>query len=468
MRPFSHLITAANRLINLLEICNSPSQIYQIQAQLIVQNLYPDTDIAYHFITACQSLGLTDSAHLLYSQIQTPNVFICNTLIKAFSHTQCPLKSISIYTQMHKNSILPNHYTFPFVLKAFSDLRDLKRGQCVHNQIIKMGHFNDIYVQNSLLNVYASGGNMDLCRKVFDEMPQRDVVSWTVMITGYREAGKFDDALVAFEKMQYAGEVPNQVTMVNALSACSSFGAIDMGIWIHGFIKRRGWALDVILGTSLIDMYGKCGRIEEGLAVFQSMKEKNVFTWNALIKGLALAKSGQEAVWWFSRMVQEGVKPDEVTLIGVLCACSHSGLVQMGQQIFSTILDGIYGFSPAIKHYACLVDLFAGSGYLEEAFKIIKEMPFEPTKPVWGAFLAGCRAHGNLELSEFAAWKLIELQPENSSYYVVLSNLYALMGRWGDVEKVRMLMKERGLKKNLGSSSIELQPQDHVHELLAQ
>ncbi|KAI8004461.1 Pentatricopeptide repeat-containing protein [Camellia lanceoleosa] len=136
-------------------------------------------------------------------------------------------------------------------------------------------------------------------------------------------------------------------------------------------------------------------------------------------------------------MVQEGVKPDEATLIGVLRACSHSGLVQMGQLIFSTILDGIYGFSPAVKHYACLVDLFA-------------------------------RAHGNLELSEFAAWKLIELQPENSGYYVVLSNRYALMGRWSDVEKVRMLMKERGLKKNLGSSSIELQPQDHVHELLAQ
>ncbi|GMP81957.1 hypothetical protein CsSME_00036477 [Camellia sinensis var. sinensis] len=267
MRPFSHLITAANRLINLLEICNSPSQIYQIQAQLIIQNLYPDTDIAYHFITACQSLGLTNSAHLLYPQIQTPNVFICNTLIKASSHTQSPLKSISIYSQMHKNSILPNNYTFPFVLEAFSNLRDLKQGQCIHIQIIEMGHFNDIYVQNSLLNVYASVGNMDLCQKVFDEIPQRDAVSWTVMITGYREAGKFDDALVAFEKMQYAGVVPNQVTMVNALSACSSFGAINMGIWLHGFIKRRGWVLDVILGTSLIDMYGKCGRNEEGLAV---------------------------------------------------------------------------------------------------------------------------------------------------------------------------------------------------------
>lgn len=237
----------------------------------------------------------------------------------------------------------------------------------MHTQIVKMGQFNDIYVQNSLLNVYASVGSMDLCQKVFDEMPQRDVVSWTVMITGYREAGRFDKALNVFERMEFAGVRPNQVTMVNALSACSSSGALDVGMRIHGFVKRSGWELDVILGTSLIDMYGKCGRIEEGLGVFQSMKEKNVFTWNALIKGLALAKSGEEAVWWFCQMEQGEIKLDEVTLIGVLFACSHSGLVQVGESIFRSLVDGKYGFAPGIKHYACAVDLFARSGHLEEA-----------------------------------------------------------------------------------------------------
>ncbi|XP_059625712.1 pentatricopeptide repeat-containing protein At5g66520-like [Cornus florida] len=458
--PLPNINHTTNRIIHLLDNCTSPAHIHQIQAQLILQTLHSDTTIAHHFITACQSLGLLDSAHLFYTQLQRPHVFICNNLIRALSHKHFPLKSISIYNHMNRNSILPNNYTFPFILKSLSDLRDLKQGQCIHTQIIKLGHFNDIYVQNSLLNVYAAGGNMDLCRQVFDEMPQRDVVSWTVMITGYREARKFDDALIAFMQMQYAGVVPNQVTMVNALSACSSVGAIDMGLWIHDFIRRSGWEMDVILGTSLIDMYGKFGRTKEGYGVFLSMKKKNVFTWNALLKGLALAESGEEALQWFLRMEQEGIEPNEFTLINVLCACSYSGMVQTGRQIFCSLIEGKYGFSPGVKHYTCMIDLLARAGCLEDAFKCIKEIPFEPTTAMWGALLAGCRAHGDLELSEFAAWKLIQLAPENSGYYVLLSNLYAEMERWKDVEKVRGLMKERGLKKDLGCSSVERGPQD--------
>jgi pentatricopeptide repeat protein len=366
---------------------------------------------------------------------------------------------------MQRNSIAPNNYTFPFLLKSLSDFRDLKQGQCLHTHVIKLGHLNDIYVQNSLLDLYASCGHMGLCRRVFDEMPQRDVVSWTVLIMGYKNAGEYDDALIVFEQMQYAGVVPNHVTMVNALTVCANFGALEMGVWIHNFIKRSGWGLDVILGTALVDMYGKCGRIEEGLGVFRSMKEKNVFTWNALIKGLALAKSGEDAIWWFNRMEQEGFKADEVTVIGVLCACSHSGLVDTGQQIFGSLIDGKYGFSPSIKHYACMVDLYARAGCLEDAFKLIRDMPFEPTKAMWGSLLAGSRDQGNLEFSEFAAWKLLELEPKNSAYYVVLSNLYAEMGRWRDVEKVRIMMKERGLRKDLGCSSVEPGPQEHVYEI---
>uniref|UniRef100_A0A2N9GSS7 Pentacotripeptide-repeat region of PRORP domain-containing protein n=1 Tax=Fagus sylvatica TaxID=28930 RepID=A0A2N9GSS7_FAGSY len=273
-------------------------------------------------------------------------------------------------------------------------------------------------------------------------MPQRDVVSWTVLIMGYKNSGKYDHALIAFKQMQYAGVVSNCVTMVNALAVCASFGALEMGVWIHDFIKRKG------------------------LGVFRSMKEKNVFTWNVLIKGLALAKSGEEAICWFNRMELEGFKADEVTLVGVLCACSHSGLMITGRRIFGSVIVGKYGFSPSVKHFACMIDLFARAGYLEDAFKFIREMPFEPTKAMWGSLLAGSRARGNLEFSEFAAWKLVKLDPENCAYYVVLSNLYAEMGRWIDVEKVRIMMKERGLKKDLGCSSIELEPQEHVYELL--
>ncbi|KAM7495885.1 hypothetical protein LguiA_020299 [Lonicera macranthoides] len=468
MAPFPQLSSTATRIFHLLHNCNSPTHLHQIQAQLILLNLHSNTTIAHHFINCCQSLSLLDSAFLLYIKLPQPHIFICNTLIRAFSHTQLPRNSVILYTRMHKNSILPNNYTFPFILKSLSDLRDINRGQSVHTQITKLGHLEDIYVGNSLLNLYASCGKMEVCRMVFDEMPQRDVVSWTVLITGYREAGTLDDALITFEQMQYAGVVPNRVTMVNALAACGSFGALEIGVWIHDFIRRSKWELDVILGTCLIHMYGKCGKIEEGLLVFESMKEKNVFTWNALIKGLALAKSGKDAVRWFFRMIQEGIKPDEVTLIGVLCACVHSQLVPMGRQIFSELISGKYfDFLPSVKHYACMIDLLARSGHLNDALELIKEMPFVPSRSIWGAFLNGCKAHGNQELSEFAAWKLIELAPENSAYYVMLSNLYVEMGRWNDVEKVRRLMKERGLKKTLGYSSAELESQDHVYELLA-
>ena len=463
MTPVLELV---NRIIFVLNNSTSRNQICQIQAQLILQNLVGDTKIASHLITACQSLGLLDFAHLFFfTQIRRPHVFICNSLIKAFSHSHTPRKPFSIYIHMNKNSILPNNFTFPFLLKSLSDFREYKQGECVHTNVVKLGHLYDIYVQNSLLDVYASCGHINLCRKLFDEMPQRDVVSWTVLIMGYRNARKSDYALIAFEQMQYAGVMPNHVTMVNALAACANSGALEMGVWIHDFIRRKGWDLDVILGTSLIDMYGKCGRIGQGLAVFRSMKKKNAFTWNAVIQGLALAKSGEEAVWWFNRMEQEGFKADEVTLVAVLFACSHSGLVDIGRQIFSSIVNGKYQFSPTVKHYACMVDIFARSGHLEEAFKCVKEMPYDPTKVIWGSLLAAGRAHGNLDLSEFAAWKLVELESGNSAYYVVLSNLYAEMGRWSDVEKVREMMKDRGLKKDLGCSSVELEPQELVNSV---
>lgn len=369
---------------------------------------------------------------------------------------------------MHKNSIPVNNYTFPFILKSLAELRLLKEGEIVHGRIIIWGHLGDIYVGNSLLNLYASCGVMRSCLQMFDEMLLKDVVSWTVMIKAYNEAGKHDDALIMFERMRGERVVPNRVTMVNALAACAGFGGLEMGVWIHEFIERSGWELDVILGTSLIDMYGKCGRIESGLLVFDKMGEKNLFTWNAVIKGLALAKNGKEAVSWFLRMEQEGFNPDEVTLIAVLCACVHSGLVHIGRQVFSLSITGKYGFSPSVKHYACMVDLLARAGFLEEALRMSRGMPFEPTRSIWGALLAGGRANGSLEISELAAHKLVELEPGNSAYYIVLANLYAEMGRWNDMEKVRELMKERGFKKDLGRSTIEAEHQDDkLHNLLA-
>ncbi|KAL7112695.1 hypothetical protein ACP275_04G018600 [Erythranthe tilingii] len=468
--PMSNPRNLAPRIIHLLNTrCKTRSHLRQILAHIILHNLRPDTTVAPCFIAACHSLNLLSSAAfpLYINNLTTPHTFVCNTLLKAFSHSGTPQKSPVIYSHMNKNAIPVNHYSFPFVLKALADLKLVEEGMSVHAQITKLGFLTDVYVGNSLLNLYAAAGNMSLCGKVFDEMLMRDVVSWTVVISGFKDAGRFDDALIAFERMKSEGVMPNQVTVVNTLAACAGFGALDIGVWIHEHVKMRGWDLDVILGTSLIDMYGKCGRIEEGLRVFEAMKEKNAFTWNAVIKGLALSKSGKEAITWFYRMEDEGFQPDDVTLIAVLCACVHSGLVHMGRRIFASLVDGKYGFSPSVKHYGCMIDLLARSKCLEEALRMIEKMPFEPTVSIWGALLAGCRAQGNSELSETAAWKLVELEPHNCAYYIILSNLYAEKGKWSDVEKVRKLMKDRGLKKDVGSSTVELENRERSLELVA-
>ncbi|KAL6506140.1 hypothetical protein OROGR_024321 [Orobanche gracilis] len=455
-------ITIAAKILHVLTTsCKTRSHVHQILAQLLLHNLQSDTVIAHRFITFCDSLNLLSSAAfpLYINNLRAaPHTFICNTLLKYFSHSSTPQKSTLIYSHMHRNVIPVNHYTFPFVLKALADLKLILEGALVHGQIVKLGFLNDVYVGNSLLNLYAATGNMDLCGKLFDEMPLRDVVTWTVMISGFNEVGSFDDSLIAFEMMRRGGVLPNRVTAVNALTACASLGALDMGVWIHEYVKSNGWELDVILGTSLIDMYGKCGRIEDGIHVFEKMHEKNVFTWNAVIKGLALSKSGKEAIKYFLRMGEsEGIRPDEVTLIAVLSACVHSGFVHMGRRIFSALVDGKYGFSPNVKHYSCMVDLLVRCKCLDEAVRLIREMPLEPSVSIWGALLAGCRSQANFELAEIAAWKLVELEPENCAYYVMLSNLYAEKGRWNDVEKVREMMKSCGLKKDMGSSTIELE-----------
>ncbi|CAI0472634.1 unnamed protein product [Linum tenue] len=453
---YRQLSSTGSKIIHFLSRCSSASHLHQIEAQFILRSLHADTKIAYHYINAAERLSvLHPSLPLFLIHLPKPHVFTYNTLVKAFSHSKDPGLPLSLYTHMLQCSLLPNNYTFPFLLKSLSDFRRFKQGQCVHSHLVKWGHLGDIYVLNSLLNLYASCGSMDMCRKVFDKMSDRDVVSWTVLIKGYGKSGKFDDALIAFEMMPYDGVVPNHVTMVNALAACAGSGAIEMGIRIHDFITASGWELDVILGTSLVDMYLKCGRIEEGTSVFRNMKERNLFTWNVLIKGLGLAKCGQEAIWWFNNMEQEGLGIDEITLVNVLTACSHSGFVDVGKQIFNSLLHGKYGFPPGLKHYACVVDLLARAGCLYEALEYIREMPFEPTKSMWGSLLNACKDHGNLELTKFIAEKLVELEPENSAYYVVLANAYAEMGRWNDAAEIRNIMKEKGLKKELGSSLVE-------------
>lgn len=240
--------------------------------------------------------------------------------------------------------------------------------------------------------------------------------------------------------------------MVSALGACAAHGAVDTGIWIHQYVQKQGWELDVVLGTALVDMYGKCGHVAEGVRVFSEMTERNVCTWNSIIGAFALAQDGEMALRWFYRMKADGVRPDAVTLICVLYACAHAGFVDIGRKIFNLIVQGEYGFQPGIKHFGCMIDLFSRSGHLDDAFRVVEAMPSQPNNVIWGLLLQGCKARGDTVLSEYVTRRLVELEPENASHYVTCANLYAETGRWLEAEDVLKQMKEKGLAKDAGWS----------------
>ncbi|XP_043723705.1 pentatricopeptide repeat-containing protein At1g08070, chloroplastic-like [Telopea speciosissima] len=295
-------------------------------------------------------------------------------------------------------------------------------------------------------------------------MIDRNVVSWTALITGYVKQKKYNEGLALFHQMQIAGVEINELTLVSVLSACAHLGAFEMGKWVHGYIDRNQLFLNSTLATALTDMYVKCGYINEASQVFEKLPERSVCTWNSIIGGLATHGRGEEALERFKDMVASGTRPDHITFIGVLSACNHSRLVDKAREYFN-LMRREYGLEPNIKHYGCLVDLLGKSGHLDEAYNVIKEMPIEPNGVLWGALLNACRANANVELAEIAMEQLVELEPFNDGNFVLMSNIYAAKLQWNNVAKLRRFMTERGILKTPGCSSIQIG--NKVHQFMA-
>ncbi|KAL5700890.1 hypothetical protein ACHQM5_026290 [Ranunculus cassubicifolius] len=423
--------------------------------------------------------------------------------------------------------IYPDNFTFTFVLAACSKLFGVFEGKQVHAHMVKYpirfgihswNSLMDFYVKigetgavvkrifddienpdgvswNCLLDGYVKSGSLDSATKVFDEMPQRDIFSWTSMLIGYANAGLLDEAsrvfdrmpernvvswsamiggyvrsgcckeaLDLFKKMQKEGVKADKITLTSVLTACASLGAFDQGCWIHAYIDKHRIDVDAHLSTALVDMYTKCGRVDVALNEFQKSREKKVFLWNAILGGLAMHSRGKEAVELFSKMLDERVKPNDITFICVLSACSHSGLVDDGLRIFQYMVNES-NVLPTVEHYGCVVDLLSRAGMLHEARQIINTMPMEADSSIWRTLLGACILYGDIEMGIEVGKFLIDLEPLDDANYVLLSNIYATGGRWKDVEKLRRIMKARGVSKRPGCSSIELN--GIVHEFIA-
>ncbi|PIA43756.1 hypothetical protein AQUCO_01800067v1 [Aquilegia coerulea] len=573
----------------------------ELHAYLIRNRIHTDPSSSISQVllsySSCSNNNSNDlhKAVLVFNQIQQPTTYLWNAIIRAFSLSDQPIQAINIYHQHTRNALTtPDNLTFLFLVKACTRLQDFLNGRNAHLQCLKLGfqsylflsnafirmygscadftsarkifdemsdrdlvswnslicgysqnyqfqqvltlfremqlqegikpdvvtmvkvvlactHLGDpqfadsvvnysqtnnvnidVYLGNTLIDLYKCRGSVESARNVFNQMPEKnivswntmivayakarnliaarelfedmpvkDVISWTSMINAYSQSNKFSDALVLFREMMMAKVKPDQITVTSVLSACAHLGTFDFGKSIHEYIRAHNIKADIHLGNSLIDMYFKCGSIENALDVFKEMREKDAVSWSSVITGLAVNGYAKDALSCFFDMLQEGVQPSDVTFVGVLVACTHAGLVDEGLQYFESI-EKVHQIQPTMKHYGCVVDMLSRSGLLDKAYDFILSIPVRPDAILWRILLSACKLHENVVLAETALKKLLELDPSNSGNYVLLSNTYAGADRWDDAVTVRKLMRETDVQKAPGCSSIEFDNSVHA------
>ncbi|KAK3157482.1 hypothetical protein QOZ80_2AG0123100 [Eleusine coracana subsp. coracana] len=447
---------------------------------------------AMHFLAVSGSML---HARRLFDESPVRDVVSWNTLIGGYVRRGFPREALELFWRMVEDaSVKPDEVTMIGAVSGCAQLQDLVLGKRLHGYVDSNGVKCTVKLMNAVMDMYVKCGSLELAKsvferidkktivswttmlvglmrlgtmedaqKLFDDMPERDVFPWNALMTGYVQSKRGKEAIALFHEMQEAKVDPNEITMVNLLSACSQLGALEMGMWVHHYIDRYRLSVSVALGTSLVDMYAKCGNIKKAICLFKEIPEKNALTWTAMICGLANHGYADEAIEHFQRMIELGLQPDEITFIGVLSACCHAGLVEEGRKFFS-LMSSNYHLERKMKHYSCMIDLLGRAGHLDEAEQLVNSMPMDPDAVVWGALFFACRMHGNITLGEKAAMKLVELDPSDSGIYVLLATMYAEANMRKKADKVRAMMRQLGVEKVPGCSCIELN--GVVHEFI--
>ncbi|XVE73913.1 hypothetical protein DITRI_Ditri11bG0156800 [Diplodiscus trichospermus] len=405
----------------------------------------------------CRDLG---SAMIILEKMEVDDVVSWNSMIVGCVRQGCEEEALLSFQKMHARGMKLDNFTYPSVLNCFASMKDMKNAMSVHSLIVKTGFQGYKLVNNALVDMYAKQGNLDCALRVFNHMPNKDVVSWTSLVTGYAHNDRHEEALKLFCDMRMAGIYPDHIVLASVLSSCTELTMAEFGQQVHANLVKSGLQSSKSVDNSLVAMYAKCGCIEDASRVFSSMQSQDVITWTALIVGHAQNGKGKDSVRLYEQMIATGTKPDFITFIGLLFACSHAGLLESGRSYFAS-MESVYGIKPGPEHYACMIDLLGRAGKLVEAEKLLNQMDVEPDAAVWKALLAACRVHRNLELGERAAKNLFELEPTNAVPYIMLSNMYSAAGKWEDAAQIRRMMKSRGISKEPGCSWVKINSKVH-------
>ncbi|XP_043722887.1 pentatricopeptide repeat-containing protein At2g20540-like [Telopea speciosissima] len=480
-----------DQFVPILRKCFSTAELKKIHARMLKYSLSQSNFLVTKMIDFCNAKGETEYAYLLFRQMVEPNIFIYNALIRAYTNNHFHEKAITVYRQMircrqRKSSIFPDRFTFPFLLKSCAGLLLIDLGKQIHGHVFKCGLALNSVIENSLIDMYTKCASMSDAHRVFERMMERDpiswntiisgyarlgqmktarlifesmsdktIISWTTLISGYSRIGCYTDALDVFRQMQFVGIKPDEISIVSVLPACAQLGALELGKWIHAYADKNGLLQNTFICNALIEMYAKCGNIDEASHLFSKMSYRDVISWSTMIGGLANHGKAHEAIEMFAEMKRAQVAPNSITFLGLLSACAHAGFLTEGLWYFDSMrMD--YQIDPGVEHYGCMVDLLGRSGCLDQALEFIKKMPIAPDSTIWGSLLSSCRTHGNLEIAVTAMENLIVLEPDDPGNYVLLSNIYADLGRWDDVSRMRKLIRNRRTKKPPGCSLIEV------------
>ncbi|XP_057858385.2 pentatricopeptide repeat-containing protein At3g16610 [Cryptomeria japonica] len=431
------------------------------EALILFQKMpYKDQFARTAMIAAYAENGMVDAAWKLFDEMSERNVVSWNAMIAGFVQNSRSEEAIKLFKQMQLLGVRSDSKTFASILPLCAELGALDQGMEIHDKIVRGGYQFEVILVNMLIDMYAKCGRIEKARELLDNMRQPDVISWTSLITGYAQNGRGDEALKLFQKMQSVGIKPDSNTFSSVLSVCANVAALQQGMGIHRELIRNGFQCYLPVMNALIDMYAKCGIMYKASKVFDNMQKRNVVSWTTMIAGYALHGCGSEALKLFEEMKGSGINPDHVTLVCVLSACNHAGLVEEGYKYFNC-MSYQYNITPTMEHYSCMVDLLGRAGHLDKAQDVINKMPLRPNISILCCLLAACKIHNNVELGEHVAEHILELDPINPAPYVILSNIYATVGRWVDLEKIRKMMNDRGIKKTPGLSWIEVNKQVH-------
>ncbi|XP_021753205.1 LOW QUALITY PROTEIN: putative pentatricopeptide repeat-containing protein At3g47840 [Chenopodium quinoa] len=405
--------------------------------------------------TMYNKCGKLDYGMCLFERMSIPDVVGWTSLITSYVQMGKEEVAVQQFKRLRDSEVRPNEYTFAAVITACAHLGRIIWGEQLHAHVMRAGSLDALSVANSVMTLYSRCGQLKSASLVFESMTSKDIVSWSSIITGYSQAGYGKEAFDYFSWMRREGPKPTEFAFASMLSVSGSMAILEQGRQVHAHILKVGLKHTSLIQSALITMYSKCGSIKDASEIYNGTSKDDVVSWTSMVNGFAEHGDSLEALDFFDKMLQAGLRPDAVTYIGVLSACSHAGLVDLGYSYFNSMRQK-FQISPSKEHYGCMVDLLCRAGRLTEAENMINTMSYEVDDVIWSTFLRACKIHGDVERARHAAEKILEHNPNCAGTLTTLANIYSAKGRWREAADIRKLMRSKGVVKDAGSSWIKV------------